>query len=137
MGLRKNPDIEYLNRSEVRKREKGSNWKGGFRITKKGYRQVLMPGHHRSDKSGYVMEHILVWEMKTGVPVPPNCCIHHLNGDKLDNRMQNLCMMDTGSHTAFHHTGTKMSESTKRKISESSKKRFSDKKNNTSQKQED
>ena len=61
LGLRKSKEIEFLNRSLSRKRERGSNWNGGVRVTKRGYRQVLSPEHSRADSSGYVMEHILVW----------------------------------------------------------------------------
>lgn len=77
LGLRKSKEIEFLNRSLSRKRERGSNWNGGVRVTKRGYRQVLSPEHSRADSSGYVMDHILVWERETGFPVPDGCCIHH------------------------------------------------------------
>lgn len=117
LGLRKTPEIEFLNRSEARKGEKGANWKGGISTTKKGYRLVLCPEHPRADTRGYVMEHILVWERETGLSVPLNCCIHHLNGDKTDNRIQNLCLMQHTAHTVFHHTGAKRSQETKDKIS--------------------
>lgn len=116
LGLRKSKEIEFLNRSEARKRERSSNWHGGIRTTNKGYRQVLMPEHPRADKSGYVMEHILVWEKETGFSVPSGCCIHHLNGDKADNRIENLCLMSFGAHTILHHTGKRLSEQTKEKI---------------------
>lgn len=122
LGLRKTSDIEFLNRSEARTGEKSSNWKGGVRTTKAGYRQILCPEHPRADSGGYVMEHIVVWERATGVPVPKNCCIHHLNGIKADNRIQNLCMMQHIAHTAFHHTGAKRSEETKVRISEARRK---------------
>lgn len=122
MGLRKSPEAEFLNRSESRKGEKCPNWKGGVMVTPKGYRQVLKPEHPRADKRGYVMEHILVWEEATGVSIPENCCIHHLNGDKKDNRIENLCMMLHRAHTVYHHTGAKRTAETKRKISERKKK---------------
>lgn len=121
MGLRTSAEIEFLNRSEARKGEKASNWKGGVRTTKAGYRQLLRPDHPRADGCGYVMEHIIVWEEETGIPVPLNCCIHHLNGIKNDNRIQNLCMMQHKAHTVFHHTGAKRSAETKKKISERKK----------------
>ena len=123
LGLRKDPSIEFLNRSEARKREKASNWNGGVKKSKAGYCLVLMPEHPRADGNGYVMEHIVVWEQETGVPVPRNCCIHHLNGNKSDNRIQNLCMMQHTAHTVFHHTGSKRSTETKIKISKSRRKR--------------
>lgn len=118
LGLRKSKEIEFLNRSLSRKRERGSNWNGGVRVTKRGYRQVLSPEHSRADSSGYVMDHILVWERETGFPVPDGCCIHHLNGNKSDNRIENLCLMSFGSHTTFHHLGKRHSEETKQKIRE-------------------
>lgn len=99
------------------------------RKTKKGYRQLYIPDHPRADGRGYVMEHIVVWENATGVAVPDNCCIHHLNGDKSDNRLQNLCMMDHTAHTVFHHTGAKRSEETRAKLSAKAKQRFADEKN--------
>jgi len=116
LGLRKSKEIEYINRSEAKSRDKSSNWKGGFRKTAKGYRQVLRPDHHRADNSGYVMEHISVFEDASGIEIPKNCCIHHLNGDKQDNRIENLCMMVTGAHTAFHHSGTHQSSESKDKM---------------------
>ncbi len=122
MGLRKSAEIEFLNRSEARKGEKAPNWNGGVRTTKAGYRQILCPGHQRADSSGYVMEHILVWERATCIPVPKYCCIHHLNGIKDDNRIENLCMMEHTAHTVFHHTGAKRSEETRKRISERKKK---------------
>lgn len=65
------------------------------------------PNHHRANARGYVMEHILVFEEKTGVKVPTNCCVHHLNGNKRDNRIENLCLMSHAAHTAFHKNAKK------------------------------
>lgn len=118
MGFRKAPEIEFANRSAAKKGENAPNWNGGRRTTPSGYCQVLLPNHPRADGAGYVMEHIVVWENATGVPVPQDCCIHHLNGNKSDNRMHNLCMMQRSAHTIFHHTGAKRSTETKKKISE-------------------
>lgn len=137
IGLKKTSEMEFQNRSESKKREKSSNWNGGFRNTSKGYRQVLCPNHPRSESSGYVMEHILVWEKETGVPVPENCCIHHLNGDKSDNRIENLCMMASGAHSSFHNSRRKMSNETKKIISQKAKERYADKKNHPSYKEVD
>lgn len=118
MGLRKTLEIEWKNRSEARSGERSANWKGGMRFTRKGYRQVLDPGHPRADTAGYVMEHIKVWEEKTGLRIPDNCVIHHLNGNKLDNRIENLCLMERGAHTVFHHIGSVRSEEARKNIRE-------------------
>lgn len=103
LGLYKTPEMERLNRSNARKREKGSNWKGGRKITPKGYVALLMPEHERADRNGYVLEHIYVFEKESNIKIPPNCCIHHLNGNKQDNRIENLCLMTHGGHTSYHH----------------------------------
>ncbi len=103
LGFRKNDEVEHLNRSIARKGEKSSSWKGGSKKTKGGYICVLNPEHKRADRNGYVMEHIVVFERETGIEVPLNCCIHHLNGNKSDNRIENLCMMTRATHTRFHN----------------------------------
>ena len=103
LGIRKAPEIEFLNRSNSRKREKGSNWRGGVKYTSKGYRMILLPEHKKADSKGYVMEHIYVFEKETGISIPPNCCIHHINENKQDNRIENLCMMTHSAHTSYHN----------------------------------
>lgn len=103
LGIRKDPQIEYLNRSIVRKRDKGSNWKGGKGKTTKGYVQILCPEHERANARGYVLEHIYVFEKESGIKVPPNCCVHHINGDRTDNRIENLCMMTHSGHSIYHN----------------------------------
>lgn len=105
--------------------------------TKKGYISVLCPGHHRADRRGRVMEHILVWERESGMQLPDNCCIHHLNGVKDDNRIENLCVMLQNAHTAYLHIGMKRGEETKAKMSAKAKERLADKRNHPAYKDVD
>lgn len=129
VGLRKTPEAEHRNRSESKKGIHSGHWNGGRATTSCGYKMVLKPNHPKADKKGYVLEHILVWEQGTGVSIPPNCCIHHINGNKADNRIENLCMMQRTAHTVMHHTGAKRSDETKAKISAKAKARLADKRN--------
>ena len=122
MGLRKTPENKFLNKSLSRRGSKCNFWNGGLSVSSKGYRLVKMPDHHRADSKGYVLEHILVFESESGIRLPDNCCVHHLNGIKDDNRIENLCMMTHSAHTVFHHKGTKHTAETKKKISEERKK---------------
>lgn len=66
-----------------------------------GYVRIKMWGHSRATKSGYVSEHILVWEKEYGQPLPQGFLIHHLNGTKHDNRPENLAALPKGKHHIY------------------------------------
>jgi len=44
-------------------------------------------------------------------------CIHHINGDANDNRIENLQKMLFSEHTKLHHTGKDVPQETKIKMS--------------------
>ena len=82
-------------------------------------------GKFHINKQGYYVKNIylhnLVWINFYGKPVPKGYSIHHINGDKTDNRIQNLQCVNSKLHTKFHSKGKEKSEETKRRISESKK----------------
>lgn len=61
--------------------------------------------HHLADVRGYAYEHRLVAEEKLGRQPRPGEIPHHLNGDKTDNRPENLEVVeDTAAHRVHHRT---------------------------------
>ena len=67
------------------------HWKGGRILDSRGYARVWNPTHSRADKrGGYVYEHLLVMEEALGRPVNISETVHHVNGHKADNRLENL-----------------------------------------------
>lgn len=95
----------------------------------KGYITVYLPSHPRADKCGRVFEHIVVWENAHQKSVPKGFVIHHINGIKNDNRIENLLLLSNGEHTALHNSRRKISQKTREKISASAKARLANPKN--------
>lgn len=82
--------------------ERASSWRGGRSLDGKGYVVITLPPEHpqftwgrpQSVKSGSIsrkiLEHRLVMGVAIGRPVQPGETVHHVNGDRADNRLENL-----------------------------------------------
>lgn len=74
--------------------ENNPNWKGGNAINKEGYRMIRLGNK-------YIYEHIFVWKRNKG-NIPQGFIIHHLNGNRQDNRIENLACMSNSEHMKLH-----------------------------------
>jgi transposase len=74
----------------------------GYKIKDSGYVKILLPDHPRSDKDGYVPEHTLVMERNIGRYLKDNEVVHHINGIKGDNSIENLQLMTAFQHKCMH-----------------------------------
>jgi len=74
-------------------KERHSQWRGGF-IVMKGYRHVYARDGaefpEMMTKRGYIPEHRLVMARSLGRALTERETVHHINGNKLDNRLENL-----------------------------------------------
>jgi len=82
--------------------EKNSNWKGGKRKHNCGYVEIGVYNHPYSH-SGYVLEHRFVMEQHLGRYLKPEERVHHNNGIKNDNRIENLRLFKNESEHQKHH----------------------------------
>lgn len=69
-------------------------------ISKRGYYIIYHP------QLGKIKEHHWIWQQHKG-PIPIGHVVHHKNGNKLDNRIENLQLMINSDHHKLHYSQRK------------------------------
>lgn len=93
-------------------RNKGSNnpaWKGGRVKLKTGYVVLNMPEHpnRMKGKNPWVYEHRVAVEKSIGRYLESKERVHHINGNRADNRIENLELLSSQrDHVALHAYGS-------------------------------
>jgi len=79
----------------------GSDWDDGYLGTI-GRFLVYRPDYPRAYKGGYAQRAHVVWWLYYDEVHPDEMALHHKNGIKTDDEIDNLELMDHGEHTRFH-----------------------------------
>ncbi len=73
-------------------------WRGGRSVIRNGYIEIFSPNHPNARGGKYVREHRLVMEKKLGRYLEQYEQVHHRNGIKDDNRIENLELISLRVH---------------------------------------
>jgi uncharacterized protein (DUF1330 family) len=102
---KKRPDLIKFNKNRAITgsfAEKGNpNWKGGKIVNPKGYILIRKSKHPKAN-NGYVFEHILIMENHIGRYLIKGEVVHHINGIRSDNRIENLKILTKKQHQKLH-----------------------------------
>jgi hypothetical protein len=69
--------------------------RGSGYLNPKGYRVLSMPDHPNAGSNGKIFEHVVVMSEAIGRPLTRAENVHHRNGDRSDNRLENLELWST------------------------------------------
>lgn len=90
------------NISLAQKGRNNSMWKGGRHKDISGYWIIKQPNHPNADVSGYVREHHLVIERQLGRSLKSGEIVHHINYNRGNNELSNLCLLTKREHSRLH-----------------------------------
>lgn len=89
--------------------EENPAYTGGRKLTDGGYVQVLVGADNpMAGRGGYVLEHRHVMAQHLGRPLKRYEVVHHKNGDRQDNRLENLELC--GKRNKRHPPGQRMQD---------------------------
>jgi uncharacterized protein (DUF1330 family) len=95
----KNANWRVKNLPKNNKGSSNGRWKGGIHYRKDGYILIRIPNRDKnSTGKGYELKHRLVMAKHLKRPLLRSEIVHHINGNKSDNRIKNLKVMTQSEH---------------------------------------
>ena len=96
------PIVRILEENNIKRRQhyqsgsKHPYWNGGRFFCK------ALGIYKRSVNNKKVSEHRYIWIQENQMPIPQGFIIHHKNGIKTDNRIENLVLLPEAYHHSIH-----------------------------------
>jgi hypothetical protein len=83
------------------------NWKGGRRINSKGYVWIKVPkgtpgAYKIKSLIDYMPEHRYVMSKHLNRPLNRNEVVHHIDEDRINNKLSNLLLLSISEHIKLH-----------------------------------
>lgn len=80
----------------------GLNGYGHTKSHNRGYAVCYVPDHPNSHSDGYAMLHTVLMEIHIGRYLTDNEVVHHLDGNRNNNDINNLALMTRKEHQSMH-----------------------------------
>ena len=80
--------------------QKGKTYKK--RLNRGGYFMMYAGNHPFAEGRKMAPEHVMIMELRIQRRLRPDECVHHINGIKTDNRLENLELQIHAEHSRTH-----------------------------------